>query len=1171
MSWVAAGGGISASLTIQATGGASPGAVFDGSTGVIIDYSTVGAQQLSTNLTSLAGLSYGSSAAFVKMTSAGTFSLDTSTYLAGTANQYAVLVGGASNSVGSIATSSPNKILISNGTSTNPGWTDASYLDTTTQYGILYSSAANVISEILPPGSSPKFLQWNGSGYNWADAGSGSGTVSSSTAGRVAYYTGSGASTTVGGLAFAGAGYVLKTNSANDGLEWGTAGGTGTVTSVGMTVPAAFSVSPSTITTTGTFAITGAGLVSQYVRGDGTLANFPTAGGGGSSLSYYLNGSVTQFGTYKQMNRVPINGAGTNFTLNNTSGFQLMAQFVTNANDPSLLNIPAGAWDINFYFSSSNTTGNPAFYVELLKYDGSTFTTIANNSANAEIISNGTAVDLYTTSLAIPSTSLTVTDRLVIRVYVDTAGSRTITFHTEDANLAQIITTFTTGITALNGLTAQVQSFANGSTGTAPAFVSSTATHTLNIPLASASSVTAGLLSNTDYTTFSNKMSNPMTTLGDMIYGGVSGTATRLANAGTTNGVYILQETVAAGVAGVPSWLGSTGTGNVVLATSPTLVTPILGVATATSINGLIINTTTGTLSLASSSTLATSGAFSITLTATGTTTLTLPTTGTLATLAGTETLTNKTLTSPVINVGSDATGDIYYRNSSGLFTRLAIGSLNQVLAVSAGTLPEWKTVAAGGDVTSNITSSTSGNLAVFADTTGKVITQGVSASLSGGALSLGVASTTTGSVTFAHSATTGTTTIQAASNPLTTALTYILPTAIGSATNVLAIQSVTGGNTAQLQWSSTGTGDITKAGTNQVVTGDITFRSTGVALAGLVLRNSAATYGTTFNMLSTGTASLSYILNIPAANDTIALLGQGQTFSGANSFTGGVTITTAALSVTSTSTFSNTVTINTGTSGLLVMGPSSGGTAAPPVPNTRSTGTRAVIASTFGASLIDYAVGFDSTRSALWLSGGAAGSRIDFYVGGTSSLLCASVDSAGISLSQAAAATYGQLNFTNATSNHINFGLGTTGYNAGGGSGPPVSNARSTGAKIIIRGTFTSGTADTAIGWNAAFNELWLGAGTASDAIGFYLLTTRVAWITGGGTGTTGMNLASGYNYNINSTKVVGARETGYFAFTGTTNKVTSYATGSVTLIQLAERVAALQASLTTHGLIGT
>jgi hypothetical protein len=48
-------------------------------------------------------------------------------------------------------------------------------------------------------------------------------------------------------------------------------------------------------------------------------------------------------------------------------------------------------------------------------------------------------------------------------------------------------------------------------------------------------------------------------------------------------------------------------------------------------------------------STLTISGSFGTTLTVSGTTGVTLPTTGTLATLAGSETLTNKTLTTPVI------------------------------------------------------------------------------------------------------------------------------------------------------------------------------------------------------------------------------------------------------------------------------------------------------------------------------------------------------------------------------------------------------------------------------------------------------------------------------------------------------------------------------------------
>lgn len=69
-----------------------------------------------------------------------------------------------------------------------------------------------------------------------------------------------------------------------------------------------------------------------------------------------------------------------------------------------------------------------------------------------------------------------------------------------------------------------------------------------------------------------------------------------------------------------------------------------------------------------------------------------------IVTLSGTQTLTNKTLTSPVVNVGSDATGDLYYR-SSGVHTRLPIGSSNQVLTVSSG-VPSWQTPASASGLT---------------------------------------------------------------------------------------------------------------------------------------------------------------------------------------------------------------------------------------------------------------------------------------------------------------------------------------------------------------------------------------------------------------------------------------------------------------------------------------
>ena len=73
---------------------------------------------------------------------------------------------------------------------------------------------------------------------------------------------------------------------------------------------------------------------------------------------------------------------------------------------------------------------------------------------------------------------------------------------TDGATISWTLVTGSSGITSLNGLTAgtyATQTFANGTTGTTPAFVSALGVHTLNIPMASAASVTAGLLSNTDY------------------------------------------------------------------------------------------------------------------------------------------------------------------------------------------------------------------------------------------------------------------------------------------------------------------------------------------------------------------------------------------------------------------------------------------------------------------------------------------------------------------------------------------------------------------------------------------------------------------------------------------------------------------------------------------------
>ena len=289
----------------------------------------------------------------------------------------------------------------------------------------------------------------------------------------------------------------LKANGSVDS----TAYGTGSVTSVGLTMPAAFNVANSPITTAGTLAVTGAGTVAQYIRGDGSLADFPESSGGGSSVSYYLNGSVAQ-GTiggiaYKELNKVPILGAGTQFAIS-ADGY--IASFITDAGDPNLIEIPGGNWNFETYFSASSGGGSPTFYVELYKVNaGGTATLIASSSSAPELIAFGTNLTPYFSSLAVPTTTLALTDRLAVRYYVTHSG-RTITLHTENNTLCQIITTFTTGLTALNGLTAQVQNFAVGTTGTDFNIASAVSTHTFNLPTASATN--RGALSSADWALF---------------------------------------------------------------------------------------------------------------------------------------------------------------------------------------------------------------------------------------------------------------------------------------------------------------------------------------------------------------------------------------------------------------------------------------------------------------------------------------------------------------------------------------------------------------------------------------------------------------------------------------------------------------------------------------------
>jgi hypothetical protein len=705
--------------------------------------------------------------------------------------------------------------------------------------------------------------------------------------------------------------------------------------------------------------------VAQYIRGDGSLATFPTSGGGGASLSYYLNGSVASSVVgYEQMNRVPVIGAGTDYTLNNTSA--LMAQFLTDVNDPSLLNIPAGAWDINAYFSASNNTGSPTFYVELLKYDTATttFTSIATGST--ELIDLGTTIHLYTTSISVPSTSLTVTDRLVIRVYVNTAGSRTITFHTEGPHLAQIITTFTTGLTALNGLTAQVQSFANGSTGTAPAFVSSTATHTLNIPLASAASVTAGLISNTEFNTFNDKLANVLTTTGDIIYSSSGTTAARL-GIGTTGQVLSV-------VGGIPAW-SSAGSGDVT------------GPASSVDGNFAVFDGLTGKIIEESP--------------------------GASLTTAGVAVFN----TSLALGVASTTTGQLIFRNSANAFTTTiqasasasananytwpqAPGTVGQILATDGSGNLSWTAAGAGDMTLAGVQTVTGAKTFGAAGNVGKLILAGSTSGTT--ILNAGA----TGSNTLTLPIATSTLACLGLAQTFTAAQTFqagIALTTAGTFTTAALVASTFTGSVTINTAGSTTTAQLTFGGGTQ---NWINFGTTG-ATAPTFTPRSAGTKIVLYPNI--GASSLDHAIGVGASSTMwISSFGKIQFF--ADSGGGSVTpISSGQFEYTSTVRGLN-LTAATDTNRIipqLFINPSGttaqmisfgqGGLAAPTSAYPRSAGTKIILYEANSLSNLDYAIGVTSSPSnSLWITGGSG--SITFFTN-NSTTVRAPIDSSGLTL----------------------------------------------------------------------------------------------------------------------------------------------------------------------------
>jgi hypothetical protein len=349
-----------------------------------------------------------------------------------------------------------------------------------------------------------------------------------------------------------------------------------------------------------------------------------------------------------------------------------------------------------------------------------------------------------------------------------------------------------TGVTGLgtsgNIQTGTTQTLATGTSGTTFNIASSGNTQTFNIPLASTTSVTAGLISKAQYDNFNTAYTNRITSLTTTGSGAATlisnvlniptpsaATFTSLTTTGSSgsstlsSGVLNVPAYTLAGLSGQPlatnltslsglsyastSFVKMTGTGVFALDTNTYITgnqtitlsgqatgsgttsisitldnasvigkvltgyTSGAGTVAATDsilqaiqkLNGNIGALVTGVSSVSGTSSRITvsptTGAAIVDISAsyvgqTSITTLGTITTGTLSTGA--------IIAGVIMTLGSDASFDTYYRNGSGVLTRLANGTTGQVLTATTGGAPSWAAAGGGGSsALSSITAAT--------------------------------------------------------------------------------------------------------------------------------------------------------------------------------------------------------------------------------------------------------------------------------------------------------------------------------------------------------------------------------------------------------------------------------------------------------------------------------
>lgn len=447
-------------------------------------------------------------------------------------------------------------------------------------------------------------------------------------------------------------------NSSTGRILVDAASGSGTVTSVSVVTANGFAGSVANPTTTP--AITLTTTVTGILKGDGTAISAATAGTDYTALA---------FKTYSVSGQSDIvaDSASDTFTFAAGSNITL----TTNAGTDTLTIAASGG-------SSGITIGTTTIT------SGTNTRILYDNSGvvgEYTLTGSGTVVVMQNTptiTSPVISTGLTASGSAAndfsasTGTFLTSSGANTLSGATTiaDATTPSLTTAAgktNTGFVQVNGKTSGALKI-TAADATAQTITLTTAAQTVG-----AATLTIPNMANTNKTIA--WLESPSFTTPSL---GVA-TATSLAIGGATIGSNGLAITGHVLVEGVTS-TGATGTGKFVFDGTPTLVTPVLGVATATSINGLTITSSTGTLTITNAKTL--SVAKSLTLDGTDSTTMTFPSTSaTIARTDAAQTFTGTQTFSQVITTNNAITA------SGNAATVPVTSKINTVTNNSAATL----------------------------------------------------------------------------------------------------------------------------------------------------------------------------------------------------------------------------------------------------------------------------------------------------------------------------------------------------------------------------------------------------------------------------------------------------------------------------------------------------